>query len=276
MDGSTLIFGIHNGEIIHRTRGTLNCRQLDNGFEIDFLEEKYPKLWAAIQLNPDYSILTEWETPNNYIVLRRVTEPTLTLTGVIDNNTLKYLSQIELDDLAVAWGLDRPETYTYTTIKECVEDVVGWKNREGVVIYSECGQFFRKIKAEEYLSLHKTLFGLRSINNVIDLFLTTERFTKYEDFYQFVLTSLDFEIAERIKDDMLKIINAYNKTLGQINKVRLVVDNVRGESFTRKDQAMEIILNFKDWRKSVAFCILDNKVVDDKMLRIGIEQNIEL
>lgn len=274
MDGSTLIFGIHNNEIIHRTRGTLNCLRLDNGHEIYFLKEKYPKLWTAIYLNPNYSIITEWETPNNYIVLRRVTEPTLTLTGVIDNITLKYLSQVELDELAMAWGLDRPKTYSFESIKECVESVTTWKNLEGVVIYSACGQFFRKIKADEYLSLHKTLFGLKSINNVIDLFLTTEKFTKYEDFYQFVLKSLDFEVAERIKVDMLKIVNAYNKTLEQLDKVRLVVHNVRGDSFTRKDQAIEIVQHFPDWRRSAAFMILDDKQIETKLIKTAIEINL--
>ena len=143
MDGSTLILGYHNNEFIERTRGTSNVSQLDNGHEIEFLRIKYPKLWLAAQLNPNYSILLEWETPTNYIVLRRVKEPTLTLTGVIDNTTLKYLTQEELDRLGMVWEVDRPDRDEYDSIQSCVEDVEHWKGLEGVVIYSPCGQFFR-------------------------------------------------------------------------------------------------------------------------------------
>ena len=39
-DGSTLIVGSHNGELIHRTRGTVNAEQLGNGHEISFLKVK--------------------------------------------------------------------------------------------------------------------------------------------------------------------------------------------------------------------------------------------
>ena len=273
MDGSTLILGYHNDEFIERTRGTSNVSQLDNGHEIEFLRNKYPKLWVAVKLNPNYSIILEWETPTNYIVLRRVNEPTLTLTGVIDNTTLKYLPQEELDRLGMVWEVDRPDRDEYDSIQSCVEDVEHWKGLEGVVIYSPCGQFFRKIKAAEYLALHKMFSGMNTTENVIDVFLESPRFGKYSDFYNYLVQTMDFEIAERCKDDILKITVAYCKVIDKIEHIKHFVDGIR-INFSRKEQALEIAKNWDDYRKKLAFLILDNKIIPDTILKYLIQSEI--
>ncbi len=273
-DGSLIIWGVHNGQIIHRTRGTFDATNMANGHEIQYLKEKYPQLLVAIYNNPEYSILTEWQTKTNVIVISEVVEPTLTLVGVIHNDSGKLIIQTELDKISETWGLPRPKRYQYDSILECITDVELWQGSEGIVLYSEDGQKLRKCKSEWYRALHALATGIKNINQVVDLFMTTERFTKYEDFYKYIEVAIDFEVAERLKDDILKIVDAYNKTLEQLDKVRLVVHNVRGDSFTRKDQAMEIVQHFPDWRKGAAFTILDNKVLEDKVIKTGIESNL--
>lgn len=273
MDGSTLILGYHNNEFIERTRGTFNVSFLDNGHEIEFLRKKYPKLWVAVQLNPNYSILLEWETPTNYIVLRRVKEPTLTLTGVIDNTTLNYLTQEELDKLGLVWEVDRPDREDYNSIQSCVEDVEHWKGLEGVVIYSQCGQFFRKIKAAEYLALHKMFNGMNTTESVLDVFLESPRFTKYSDFYNHLVQTMDFEIAERCKADILLITVAYCKVLEKFDHVKHFVDNIR-LGFSRKEQALDISRNWDDYRKKLAFMLLANKEIPNNLLKTSIQFEI--
>lgn len=275
-DGSTLILGYHNNEFIERTRGTANVSQLDNGYEIEFLRKKYPLLWVGVQLNPTYSVILEWETPTNYIVLRRVKEPTLTLIGIINNETLEYVPQGILDEQATAWGVERPDRHKYDSIEECVSDVETWKGLEGVVVYTYCGQFFRKIKASEYLALHKIFTGMKGISNVIDIFMESPRFTKYSDFYKHVEETIDWEIANEFKDDILKVVTAYCKVLEKIETIKHVINNVRGESFTRKDQALHIMEHYREgYRKSMAFLILDNKEIPDTLIRTAIEEMIE-
>lgn len=273
MDGSTLILGYHNNEFIERTRGTSNVSQLDNGSEIKFLRSKYQKLWLAAQLNPTHSILLEWETPTNYIVLRRVEEPTLTLTGVIDNTTLKYLPQEELDRLGVVWEVDRPNHDEYDSIQSCVEDVEHWKGLEGVVIYSSCGQFFRKIKSTEYLNLHKMFGGMNTIENVIDVFLESPRSCKYSEFYNYLVQTMDFEIAERCKNDILLITVAYSKVVEIYNHIKQFIKGIRN-NFSRKEQALEISKNWDSYRKKVAFLMLDNKEIPDNLLKMSIQFEI--
>jgi T4 RnlA family RNA ligase len=266
-DGSLIIWGIHNSQLIHRTRGTVTLETLANGHEIGFLKQKYPALITAIYENPEYSILTEWETPNNVIVLRDVDEPTLTLIGAIHNDTGELLPQCELDKTAEAWGLSRPKKYPYHTVSDCIADVQSWVGVEGVVVYSPDGQSLRKIKSAWYCEMHKLAAGFSNIDALIDVFISSPMFTKYSEFYNYIETTIDHEIAERVKDNILKIVVAYCKALEAMKNVRSVVDGVRGSSFSRKDQAQEIVLHWNDWRKTYGFLILDDKKLPDTFLK---------
>jgi hypothetical protein len=141
-------------------------------------------------------------------------------------------------------------------------------------LYSPDGQTLKKIKADEYCSLHTLATGIKNINQVLDLFMTTNKFIEYDDFYKYIENVMSYEVAEKIKDDMLKIVTAYNKVLEKIKKVEHVVDGVRGDSFNRKDQAMCITQHWNDWRKSYAFVYLDNKEVEDKLNKAAIESEL--
>lgn len=275
-DGSLLILGYHNYELIARTRGTANLDSMENGDELEFLKTKYPKLILGVKFNPDYSILCEWQTRTNIIVINEVEEPTLTLVGVINNETGVLLQQKILDSLAEAWEVPRPIKYHYNTIAECLQDVKMWVGKEGIVSYSEDGQKLRKGKGDWYCEVHKLATGMRGIGNVIDLFMVSPKFTKYSEFYAYVETSVDFEVAEKIKDDILKVVTSYCKVLENINTIKCVVDQVRGDSFSRKDQALTIIQNYPlGFKKSMAFLILDNREIPDTLLRTAIEETIE-
>jgi len=275
---SLLIVSKYKGELICRTRGTVDARQMANGHEIDELIKKH-YFFETLKRGPEtygVSYLFEWTTPNNIIVLREHNEPTLTLVGSVANDYdgCEYATQSYLDCLAEIYGFDRPQKYEYDSIEECLKDVAAWKGKEGVVLYSPDGQTLKKIKADEYCELHKICTGIKNINQVLDLFMTTDRFTKYEDFYKYIEMTIDYEVAERLKDDLLKIVTAYNKVLEKMKKVDHVIDGIRGDSFTRKDQAMCITQHWSDWRKSYGFVTLDNKVVEDKLIKAAIESEL--
>lgn len=264
MDGSLLIWGIHNGEIIHRTRGTFNAESMANGHEIKFLMEKYPLLVLGIKFNPHYSILTEWETKENIIVISRVKEPTLTLVGIVNNKNGQLVPQKELDNLAMAWGLERPTRYHYNSILECIEDVNMWDGREGVVIYSEDGQFLRKIKSDWYCELHKLATGIKGVNQVLGVFMTSPKFTESEKFYEYLELTLDHEIAEKCKIFIDDIVNAWVKYTEEVALVEHKLNNYVRPLETRKDQALAIKNLFgSGWWTILAFVRLDNKTVDE-------------
>jgi hypothetical protein len=275
LDGSLLIVSRYKGQWILRTRGTVDARQLNNGHEIDFLMKKYDKFFSSkfADNGDDCSILFEWTTPNNIIVLREHDEPTLTLLGIVNHSDCSYWRQDWLDrivsDTEVYSQFNRPVKYEYNSIAECIADVKAWQGKEGVVIYDPTYQTMKKIKGDAYCELHKISTGLVTLENVLDLFLATPMFAKYSDFYHYVETTKDYEVAEKIKDQMLVICVAYSKILDRIEKVKNVVNQVRN-GFTRKEQAYQFQIHWSDWRLAVAFTLLDNRELTLKHYKTAI------
>lgn len=278
LDGSLLIVSVYKNEWILRTRGTKDARSMANGHEIDLLMSKYSTFFED---NKDFtqavgiSWLFEWVTPTNIIVLRESNEPKLILVGAVLNEDCTYYSQQYLDIVGEEFGFERPARYEYDSIHDCILDVDAWSGKEGVVLYSPDGQTLKKIKASEYCELHKICTGVRTIENVVDMFLETDRFTTSHDFYTYVETTIDFELAEKIKDDIVIVIDAYNKTLFKIDAVGKFINTISGDSYTRKDQALEIVERYTDWRRSLAFLLLDNKDAPDKLIKQGMMEVID-
>jgi len=280
LDGSLLIISKYKGELICRTRGTIDARQMANGYEIDFLLKKYNLFFETVKRGPEdhhISYLFEWTTPNNIIVLREHNEPTLTLVGAVVNNYYyEYATQSYLDDLARVYGLNRPQKYEYNSIEECILDVAAWRGKEGVVLYSPDGQTLKKIKADEYCELHKLATGIKGIKQVLDVFMASPKFVEPDDFYKYIETTLDFEIAEKCKDFIYDICLAYGKYVVKSNIIKSEITDYIKPLDTRKEQAIAITTKFKGWQTSLAFCLLDDKIVEDKLMRTALDQLLEL
>jgi hypothetical protein len=277
LDGSLLIVSKYKNELICRTRGTTDARQLDNGHEIDLLIKKYNLLRLFninIEKNGEYSFLFEWTTPNNVIVLREHNEPTLTLLGIVDNATGRYSPQEFVDIHADYLEISRPQKYEYNSVEECILDVDAWEGKEGVVLYSPDGQTLKKIKASLYCELHKLATGIKTIKQVMELFLASPKFTSGDEFYRYVETALDYEIAEKIKPEIETVVQAYCTYKDKLNRL---VDVVNDLSYcdSRKEQALVITTRYDDWRTGHAFLMLDNREITDKILSNAVFQELE-
>lgn len=280
LDGSLLIVSCYKGEWILRTRGTVDARQLPNGHEIDLLMEKYKHFFK----NDDafdsvsalrQSLLFEWTTPSNIIVLRESDEFKLTLIGAVSNEEGEYYSQKYLDECASEYKFDRPDRYEYNSVKECIMDVSIWRGKEGVVLYSPDGQTLKKIKADEYCELHKLAAGVKGIKQVLDVFIASPKFTEEKEFYNYVETTLSFEIAEKCKDFIKAVSEAYSKFVCSVNSIERVVDCI-SKLDSRKKQAMAIQEHWDGWMVAVAFSLLDKKLLDDKIVKKSMEKLLEL
>jgi len=264
MDGSLLIVSQYHGVSIARTRGTVDARQLPNGHEIDILREKYPTAFSNKYLDDGWSLLFEWTTPNNIIVIREHDEPTLTLLGLVDNETATLMTQTNVDAVANFLGLDRPERYVYGSISECIADVSAWVGKEGVVIYSPCGQILKKIKAEAYLKLHRLAIGIKNIKHVMELFISSPRFARSEDFYAYVESTLDYEVAEKIKDDIETVVSVYNTYLQLVDIIKNFIKTALDLCDTRKEVAQRITTTFAPWQTGLAFTLFDRREISEK------------
>ncbi len=281
IDGSLLSVTRYNKQWILRTRGTVDARQLPNGHEIDFLMDKYFKFFDCPYAKAfidavEHSWLFEWTTPTNIICIRESNEPELTLIGIVSHKDFKYHPQKYLDVAAEEYGFKRPERYHYDSVEECINDVTLWEGKEGVVIYSPDGQTLKKIKSEQYLTLHRVATGMKTVSNILDVFIASPKFVEYQDFYDYVETSLDHEVAEKIKDEMLQITDAYGIFVRITNIVERAIATYIGILDSRKKQAMAIQERFDGWIVPLAFHLLDNKPLDDKVIRKSMEKILGL
>ena len=219
------------------------------------------------------SWLFEWTTPSNIIVLRESDEFKLTLIGIIAEG--EYYSQKYLDICASEYEFDRPDKYEYNSLQECIADVSAWKGKEGVVLYSPDGQILKKIKADEYCELHKLATGIKTVSHVLDVFMQSPKFTNYEDFYKYIETLLDYEIAEKCKPFIQEITDAYAKFVKCLDKMRERMIFIH-EYANRKEQAQTILQEFREWKTVVAFLLLDKREIDDKVLRKSLEYILEI
>jgi hypothetical protein len=273
LDGSLLIVSKYKNELICRTRGTVDARQLANGHEINLLIKKYPLVFSLERMKDGMTYLYEWTTPSNIIVIREHDTPTLTLLGIVENETGRYVSHF-LDTIASHLGVERPARYQYSSVEECILDVDAWRGKEGVVLYSPDGQTLKKIKASEYCELHKLATGIKTIKQVMELFLASPKFTSGDEFYKYVETTLDYEIAEKIKPEINTVVQAYCNYKDKLNRL---VDVVNDLSYcdSRKEQALVITTRYDDWRTGHAFLMLDNREISDKILSNAVFQELE-
>ena len=258
IDGSTLIISKYKGELIARTRGTADAFMLGNGNEINLLRKKYPTAFNWTEDTLDFSLIFEWVTPNNKIVIE-YGEVDMYLTGIIEHGPYRMMKQADLDLTAKQLGFKRPEVFSFDSVKEMLEEVSLFEGKEGVCVYCNRGQDIRKVKGEWYLALHRMKDELGSIKRVIDFYFVNGM-PAYQEFYDLVCETLDFEIAESCKGDISRICDGM-KEVGKITDyMKKFVKEVKETSVDRKSQALKILQAYgKTNRAGMVFSILDGK-----------------
>ena len=260
IDGSTLLISRYKDELIVRTRGTVDATKMENGDEIALFKERYPRLFE--QADERSTFVCEWTSPRNQIVIA-YPEPDLYLTGVIGHTDYAYLRQGLVDSMGQYLGMKRPRRYSFNTIPEMTVAVSAFKGVEGICVYYNHGQSWRKCKGAEYLMLHR--FKERvTLPNLLDLFFLYNR-PDLTAFLDRIASEFDHECQSMARELVTTICNAYNRVTSRYNLMECVVGPLR--SLPRRDAAIAIQANYVDVWKGVAFHLLDNKSLDDKTVR---------
>jgi hypothetical protein len=259
LDGSTLIVSKYNGQYILRTRGTVDASTMANGFELELFKST---ILNKLQDNNDtwgYSIIWEWLSPINKIVLSYGDEPIWKLIGFINHINYSLAQQDMLDAMAKKYDLLRPEIYTFTDISDMLQIVDKWQNKEGVCLYSKNDQVIHKIKASKYLLLHHLKSELSSLEKVLDVWLE-QGMPDYQTFYNYIFTTFDFELAEQIKGTISRICDAKKEVDLIVSGMNEFVNNRLKTLPTRKLQAEQVISAYGNTnRASFLFKLLDGK-----------------
>jgi len=259
LDGSTLIVSKYNGQYILRTRGTVDASTMANGFELELFKST---ILNKLQDNNDtwgYSIIWEWLSPINKIVLSYGDEPIWKLIGFINHINYSLAQQDMLDAMAKKYDLLRPEIYTFTDISDMLQIVDKWQNKEGVCLYSKNDQVIHKIKASKYLLLHHLKSELSSLEKVLDVWLE-QGMPDYQTFYNYIFTTFDYELAEQCRGMISRIVDAKKEVDKIVWGMNLFVNTRLRLLSTRKEQAEQVISAYGNTnRASFLFKLLDGK-----------------
>ena len=262
IDGSTLIVSRYKGQTIIRTRGTVDASKLDNGHEIEWLKDKYPKVFDFKGTDTyDYSMIYEWVSPENKIVLNYGEEPDLYLTAIIAHEDYRMFSQNHLDMSAIDLGVKRPARYNYASVKEMLDAVENLKGKEGLCVYCNKGQDIRKVKSAWYLALHRMKSELGSYERVVDFYFTLNR-PSYQEYYDFIVKNYDFELAEQCRSGISRVCEG-------MKEVDIIIEKMREKALSlkhlqRKEAAAIILQAYGQTNRSgMVFKLLDGKTLDN-------------
>ena len=260
LDGSLLIVSKYNGQYILRTRGTVDASTLANGHELELFKEKFLK--SLTHDTPDtwnVSILFEWVSPINKIVLNYGDEPDWYVVGIVHHSDYSLYSQEDLDMWAKNKGFKRPATYTFTDVNDLLQNVEQWKGKEGVCVYSKNDQSIHKVKGAWYLALHHMKSELSNIEKVMDVWLE-QGMPDYNTFYNYIFTTFDFELAEQVKGMISRIADGKKEVNKIVEGMNSFVNNRLRSLPTRKEQAQLVISSYGETnRASFLFKLLDGK-----------------
>lgn len=275
VDGSCLIVSMYKGELIVRTRGTVDATNLANGHEIELLKNKYPLVFDNPLLRGEnFTFLFEWTTPSNRIVLKESEEPTLWLIGMVHHRLYTYVHQANLDHYAKYLGVERPKAFEVNIdgdIEKLKKKIEPLRDIEGVVIYNDepnsvlfRGQTLKKIKTLRYLELHRVFTGVKSVNHLFDLYVEYGKLPR-EEFEAKLSTDFDWELVVALKPLTDEL---YEKVQQIARTVLRVVTFVQADDFVpldRKNKALWIRDAFPDY-SWIAFSLLDGKELDPHKL----------
>jgi hypothetical protein len=261
LDGSLLIADYVNGQFNMRTRGTASYVTQENASDFEQLRKKYPNVVSFLQHNSHISLLFEIVTPNNVIVIRPK-EIEFYLIGAINKIGMNVISSSDLTEIWRLIGCPPvPRVYQIEQLQKIsvvAEMVKSWKNAEGVVISYNNNQNRIKLKSDWYCWLHRIKSQLSSESNLIEYYVQNSM-PVYEVFYEKIKAEFDFEIAEQLKDTLIKITKAGEQVNKVIEDMKDFVHSIR-KIETRKQQAEFITTAYKNTnRTQFVFCILDGK-----------------
>jgi len=265
LDGSTLIVSKYKGQYILRTRGTVDASTMANGHELELFKDTILKkldtcLPVDLNGNWHYSILFEWVSPINKIVLNYGDEPDWYLVGVINHHHYMLWSQSRLDEAAQELGLKRPATYTFTDVNDLLQNVDQWKGKEGVCVYSNNDQTIHKVKSADYLIKHR-FKSEATLENTLDLYFSYGK-PSYQEFESKLTETFDYECFEMVRGYASQICDASKEVNKIVDGFKSFIDNQLKVLSTRKEQAQIVISSYSESnRSSMIFSLLDGKTL---------------
>jgi hypothetical protein len=147
-----------------------------------------------------------------------------------------------------------------------ISGVQEWKNKEGVVLYTNNDQIAIKIKATDYLKKHR-FKSEATLENTLDLYFSMGK-PSYSEFESKLIETFDYECFEMVRGFISTIVDASKMVNQIILGMTAFVDKVVRHLPTRRDQAQKILASYgNSGRSNMVFTILDNKPLSDDQVK---------
>lgn len=243
LDGSMITPILVNDNLIYTTKmGDTDVAKLTKEF---FNKNENYNEFSAHLLNKGFTPIFEFCSRKQKIVIDYPVER-MVLTAVRDNYTGQYISYKSMKELSERFNIDCVKALDsqITNIASFMEEVKYLVGAEGYVIRFDNGHML-KVKADEYLRIHKALdslcFEKDIILNILD--------DKMDD----ILPYLPKDIATKITDFSNNLIDGIFATSLKLNKI--VANN---KHLGKKDFAINVVnKDYKEYSK-VLFKLYDN------------------
>lgn len=217
LDGSLLITSKIEGQVVTRTRRSFTDL-LSNGYELDLLKEKYPLLLNNNFLDSEhYSLLYEWVSPNNRIILN-YPECDVRLLSVVDHRDYSYLQLDRVKKIGEMLGIQTPRVFDFSSW-QAVADLVANPTfkEEGFCAYYNNDQNIRKVKGNWYLDVHYKRMCVK-VYDILTIFYENG-FPAKEEFINLLADKYDFEcmdLVEKIGSSLRTTLDAIEARLSKL------------------------------------------------------------
>ena len=260
LDASLLIVSKYKGQYILRTRGTVDASTMANGHELELFKSTILNKLYDNNDTWNYSVLFEWLSPINKIVLSYGDESIWKLVGFVDHSDYSLATQDMLDLMAKKYDFLRPEIYTFTDVNDLLQNVDQWKGKEGVCVYSKNDQTIHKVKSADYLIKHR-FKSEATLENTLDLYFSYGK-PSYQEFESKLTETFDYECFEMVRGYASQICDASKEVNKIVDGFKSFIDNQLKVLSTRKEQAQKVISSYSESnRSSMIFSLLDGKTL---------------
>lgn len=253
LDGSTLIISKYKGDLIVRTRGTIDASIMPNGHELQVIYNKYPEFFSLLERVTDTedTFIGEWISSINRIILRYEDTPDFYLTSIVRNKDYSLWSQEEVDKVALRYKLKRPKRYIYETLQDLVQDVTNWEGKEGVCIYYNNDQCLKKCKSFHYLKLHTYKANL-NLRNIAKVYFDSNYTSEYS-FFNYLEQTFDFECATASKPFITDLFNILNQVKEEEARILSLIEATK--DLSQKEYAATVMQALPKELSGMAFTL---------------------
>ena len=271
IDGSLIVRSVYQERVLLRTRGAFGYEHQANATEIEACMKRYPRLLDPTYL-PEYSLLLEWVSPTNVIILK-YPQPDLILVGAISHQDLRYLRLSDLQTVAAELRVPLVEFFRL--------DQEGWaslykslavdKAREGYVVRLHGEQALVKVKCAPYLAKHAFKYGM-SAGKLVDLWLQTGRPAE-AGFVENLRSEFDEEIILWAMPFITNLFRWVRAVQEREETLRQEVE--RCHTLSRKDFAIRMQQQLLPHDFAVAMLLWGGKDIGDQLMRRLLEDQID-